>query len=127
MVYQEISHWLIALGVVAYAGATSLAALWVVIGISYWRSSGRKRWLLFCLSATGFGILAAGLTFIASEPSWVSRTALSTVQRTVAIIAVLTGWVYSLLYLRAQLLRTKYNEKNHATLPTQSTRPTQLL
>lgn len=110
MLPQEISNWLIAVGVVAYAGATSLAALWVVIGISYWRTTGRGRWLLFCISAAAFALLAAGLTLIASEPSWVSRTVLSTVQRSIAVIAVVTGWVYSLQYLRAQLLRTRSAE-----------------
>jgi NADH:ubiquinone oxidoreductase subunit 6 (subunit J) len=109
---QELADWLVALGVLAYAGATSLAVLWVVIGLSYWRNSGRGRWLLFCLSAAGFGVLAAGLTFIASEPVWVSRAVLSTVQRSVAIFAVGAGWVYSFLYLRAQLLRTRQLEKD---------------
>jgi hypothetical protein len=98
---EPIALWLRAMGVVAYAACVGLAVLWMGIGFAYWRSgSGRVTWFAFVVSMAGFAVMFIGLTLVASEPLWLDRVTFSLLQRSMAIVAALAGWLYSLLVLQ---------------------------
>lgn len=99
--HPEIALWLRSLGIMAYAACVGLAVLWLGMGLAYWRSGqGRLTWGSFILSMLGFAVMFAGLTLVASEPPWLDRVAFSLLQRSMAIVAAVAGWLYSLLVLR---------------------------
>lgn len=101
MPYQEIADWIKVLGIIAYAGCVGLSVLWAGIGVTYLRAGhSRRTWLFFIACMLAFAIMFSGLTFVAAEPVWVNRTMLSVAQRVTAILAVVTGGIYTYFTLR---------------------------
>lgn len=92
--------WIKALGVVGYLCLSSLAVFWASIGVAYIKA-GRNRvtWGFFIVSMIALAMLFGGLVFISMEPSWINRNYSSISQRSVALVAAATGWIYTVATL----------------------------
>ena len=88
--------WIKALGVVGYLCLLSLALFWASIGFAYIRA-GRSRftWIFFIASMLALALLFGGLVLIAMEPSWMEKNQFAIGQRVMALVAAITGWIYT--------------------------------
>lgn len=96
-------EFLRAYGAFGYALSVALAITWASIGIAYLRARrGWRPWLLFVVSMFAFAGLFGYLVLISVELPWLRREVMQPVMRTVALLAALAGWAYTIDTLRRE-------------------------
>ncbi len=100
----EIPEILKTLGVFAYAGFTFLAIVWAGISLDRARRLSRKYYALTVATTCG-ALFAANLTIIATDPVWISRLALTTINRTTGAAGVIALGVFTIAVLRSEYQR----------------------
>ena len=103
---QEIPEFLRVLGVATYAGFTFLAIVWAGIGLDRARRISRKYYALTCAAICG-ALFAANLTIVATDPIWISRLALTTINRTTGAAGVIALAIFTIAVLRDEYRRDK--------------------
>jgi hypothetical protein len=114
---QEIPEFLRILGVATYAGFTFLAIIWSGIGLDRARRLSRKYYALTAAALCG-ALFAANLTIIATDPIWISRLALTVINRTAGAAGVIALAVFTVAVFRDEYRHDKI-ARQHESAPSE--------